>query len=204
MRWPRETFPPAARPSVTPVSSCPPFPMGFKRPFQSYVRTRGVSSLSPGPMPASAHLPGSTTPLMAARPKKSTCTESGLALARAGNARVGSRAGFWLDYRASKLGNGFVPVVVVGRPLSFGSRHHVRRYMNLTYAYCAARVLDHWVGSKAHHHRALQQPRPESIRDALASVAVLWGHGSREELQAVAPDALLRHPHELLPFAHAD
>lgn len=39
--------------------------------------------------------------------------------------------------------------------------------------------------------------------NALASVGVLWGHGSLEELQAVAPDALLRHPHELLRFAHA-
>lgn len=39
--------------------------------------------------------------------------------------------------------------------------------------------------------------------NALASVGVLWGHGSLEELQAVAPDASLRHPHELLRFAHA-
>lgn len=40
--------------------------------------------------------------------------------------------------------------------------------MNPTYAYCAARVPDHRVGSEVHHRRALQEPRPESIRDALA------------------------------------
>ena len=33
---------------------------------------------------------------------------------------------------------------------------------------------------------------------ALASVAVLWGHGSREELAAARPDAMLAAPHELL------
>jgi phosphoglycolate phosphatase len=38
----------------------------------------------------------------------------------------------------------------------------------------------------------------------LGSVAVLWGHGSLEELEAVSPDTLLRYPHELLALAHAD
>jgi phosphoglycolate phosphatase len=38
----------------------------------------------------------------------------------------------------------------------------------------------------------------------LGSVAVLWGHGSIEELEAVSPDTLLRYPHELLALAHAD
>jgi phosphoglycolate phosphatase len=35
----------------------------------------------------------------------------------------------------------------------------------------------------------------------LASVGVLWGHGSREELQAARPDVMLAEPHELLTLA---
>ena len=38
--------------------------------------------------------------------------------------------------------------------------------------------------------------------NGLASIAVLWGHGSREELQAARPDVLIASPHELLE--HAD
>ena len=36
---------------------------------------------------------------------------------------------------------------------------------------------------------------------ALASIAVLWGHGSREELQAAGPDLILVQPRELLALA---
>jgi len=36
---------------------------------------------------------------------------------------------------------------------------------------------------------------------ALTSVAVLWGHGSREELEAAGPDMMLAGPHELLALA---
>lgn len=37
----------------------------------------------------------------------------------------------------------------------------------------------------------------------LRSIAVLWGHGSLEELQAVEPDALLQFPQELLTLTDA-
>jgi phosphoglycolate phosphatase len=36
---------------------------------------------------------------------------------------------------------------------------------------------------------------------ALTSVAVLWGHGSREELHAAGPDVMVAEPHELLALA---
>lgn len=39
--------------------------------------------------------------------------------------------------------------------------------------------------------------------NGLRSVAVLWGHGSREELQAAAPDVLLQFPHGLLTITDA-
>jgi len=56
---------------------------------------------------------------------------------------------------------------------------------------------------KVNQLACLIKDRVAAKSNALASVAVLWGHGSLEELQAVAPDALLRHPHELLRIAHA-
>jgi len=37
--------------------------------------------------------------------------------------------------------------------------------------------------------------------NGLRSVAVLWGHGSVEELQSVVPDALLKAPEELVSIA---
>ena len=37
--------------------------------------------------------------------------------------------------------------------------------------------------------------------NGLKSVAVLWGHGSREELASALPDAFLESPHELLALA---
>lgn len=37
--------------------------------------------------------------------------------------------------------------------------------------------------------------------NGLNAVAVLWGHGSLEELRGVSPDALLESPHELLALA---
>ncbi len=36
---------------------------------------------------------------------------------------------------------------------------------------------------------------------ALTTVAVLWGHGSREELEAAGPDVTLAEPHELVALA---
>ena len=39
--------------------------------------------------------------------------------------------------------------------------------------------------------------------NGLASIAVQWGHGSREELVAASPDVLLVSPHELLEYADA-
>ena len=40
--------------------------------------------------------------------------------------------------------------------------------------------------------------------NGLRSVAVLWGHGSVEELQSVAPDVLLKAPDDLVAIADAD
>lgn len=37
--------------------------------------------------------------------------------------------------------------------------------------------------------------------NGLKSVAVLWGHGTREELESAVPDAFIESPHELLAFA---
>ncbi len=39
--------------------------------------------------------------------------------------------------------------------------------------------------------------------NGLNSVAVLWGHGSLEELRGASPDALLESPHELLALTNA-
>ena len=38
--------------------------------------------------------------------------------------------------------------------------------------------------------------------NGLKSVAVLWGHGTREELESASPDAFAESPHELLALAN--